>query len=198
MLACNPGYADCNGFVGDGCEVHVLSDNNNCGACGNVCPSGTTCLNGACAPIGAECVPGATQSCYTGPAGTMGIGICTAGVQVCQANGTWGPCTGEVTPQAETCNNLDDDCDGVVDNGFDKQHDPNNCGTCGHVCGPYANATAICSAGNCALVCNFGFADCNGFVGDGCEVSVLFNNDNCGACGNVCSGGTTCQNGACV
>jgi hypothetical protein len=34
----------------------------------------------------------------------------------------------------ETCNNQDDDCDGVVDNGFDKQNDDLNCGSCGHVC----------------------------------------------------------------
>jgi hypothetical protein len=34
----------------------------------------------------------------------------------------------------EVCNGLDDDCDGLVDNGFDLQHDNSNCGACGHLC----------------------------------------------------------------
>jgi hypothetical protein len=29
--------------------------------------------------------------------------------------GTWGACSGEVTPIAESCTGLDDDCDGLVD-----------------------------------------------------------------------------------
>jgi hypothetical protein len=53
-------------------------------------------------------------------------GACTAGQQTCQA-GQWGAinpatstwqlgfCTGEVAPVPETCNNIDDNCDGVID-----------------------------------------------------------------------------------
>jgi hypothetical protein len=33
----------------------------------------------------------------------------------------------------EVCNNADDDCDNVVDNGFNKQTDSLNCRTCGTV-----------------------------------------------------------------
>jgi hypothetical protein len=61
-----------------------------------------------------RCVPGATQSCYSGPAGTVGDGVCHAGTQTC-ANGRFGACGGEVTPSAEICNGLDDDCNGRVD-----------------------------------------------------------------------------------
>ena len=64
-----------------------------------------------------QCCPGRTRSCYTGPAGTAGVGVCKAGSQTCQSDGTWGPCNGEVTPQSETCNGKDDDCNGQVDNG---------------------------------------------------------------------------------
>jgi Sulfatase-modifying factor enzyme 1/Putative metal-binding motif len=59
----------------------------------------------------------------------------------------------------EICNELDDDCDGVVDNGFDKQNDPSNCGTCGNLCAA-PNASVICVAGECVLdSCQLGFAD---------------------------------------
>jgi hypothetical protein len=59
----------------------------------------------------------------------------------------------------EICNELDDDCDGVVDNGFDKQNDPTNCGTCGNLCvAPFANV--ICVEGTCVVEsCQLGFAD---------------------------------------
>jgi N-acetylneuraminic acid mutarotase len=67
---------------------------------------GTVCL----------CAPGTSQSCYSGPAGTQGVGVCLAGSQTCNTSGTaWGACTNEVTPQTEVCSNtLDDDCDGLV------------------------------------------------------------------------------------
>jgi hypothetical protein len=47
-FVCNAGFRDCNGMAGDGCEANTASDNNNCGACGNRCGSGTTCLAGMC------------------------------------------------------------------------------------------------------------------------------------------------------
>ena len=60
---------------------------------------------------GFACVNGATQSC-----GTSNTGICQLGTQTC-VNGAWGSCTGAVLPGTETCNALDDDCDGTVDDG---------------------------------------------------------------------------------
>ena len=49
-------------------------------------------------------MPGTTMPCYSGPAGTEGVGACKAGVQQCAADGTgYGPCTGEVVPAPETC-----------------------------------------------------------------------------------------------
>jgi hypothetical protein len=68
----------------------------------------------------------------------------------------------------EVCNERDDDCDGVVDNGFDKQNDPENCGTCGNICAaPHANV--VCVEGQCELVsCQIGFADLDP-AAPGCE-----------------------------
>jgi hypothetical protein len=59
----------------------------------------------------------------------------------------------------EICNEVDDDCDGVVDNGFDLQNDPNNCGRCGNLCAA-PNASVVCLEGACVLEsCQPGFAD---------------------------------------
>ncbi|MDD4878324.1 MAG: MopE-related protein [Candidatus Nanoarchaeia archaeon] len=56
------------------------------------------------------------QSCYTGPEGTEGIGICASGLQTC-AEGNWESCANEVLPAEEICDGFDNDCDGEIDNG---------------------------------------------------------------------------------
>jgi len=58
-----------------------------------------------------------TRACYSGAAGTSGVGICRPGTQSC-VSAAWGRCAGEVTPAAERCNATDDDCDGAVDEDF--------------------------------------------------------------------------------
>jgi hypothetical protein len=82
------------------------SDNNNCGACGHVCGQGTTCQAGVCS--GGACTPG--DSC------TAGFGICAEGTRTCDSSGAW-TCSPINTPQPETCNGLDDNCDGQIDEG---------------------------------------------------------------------------------
>ncbi len=67
-----------------------------------------------------ECnVVGETRSCYTGPAGSSGVGICTSGTESCidaGLNFVWnGVCAGQVLPSTEQCNAVgtgDFDCDG--------------------------------------------------------------------------------------
>lgn len=76
---------------------------------GQICDGAGQCV---------ACLPGTTQSCYSGPVGTQGVGICRAGTKTCRADGSgFDGCVGEVTPRAETCNGLDDDCDGFTDEG---------------------------------------------------------------------------------
>ncbi len=48
------------------------------------------------------------------PCGVNDLGICQMGWQYCQPDGYWGDCQGAILPEAEKCNGLDDDCDGVV------------------------------------------------------------------------------------
>jgi N-acetylneuraminic acid mutarotase len=62
-----------------------------------------------------ECNEGEQRACYTGPQGTLGIGVCSAGIQTC-SNQQWGTCEGEVLPSDEICGDeLDNDCDGYTD-----------------------------------------------------------------------------------
>lgn len=72
-IACNAGFTPCNGAC-----VDTSADANNCGGCGQVCPSGS-CVSGVCAagsaitcPAGSQCesqCPSSTNPyCYCGTA----------------------------------------------------------------------------------------------------------------------------------
>ena len=73
------------------------------------------------------------------------------------------------------------------------------------MCAVPANAIAACRNGVCGIgMCNMGFADCDQNIGNGCEVNVQSNNNNCGICGLVCvppmggNIGNQCTAGKCV
>ncbi len=66
--------------------------------------------------------------CYQGPAGTGESGECRHGLAQC-ADGRWGPCERQTLPTDEICNERDDDCDGVADDGV-----ANACGDCAPDC----------------------------------------------------------------
>lgn len=57
-----------------------------------------------------ECVIGETESCYTGPVGTEGVGTCEAGTRTCGSNAKWGPCGAQQRPLP----NCDESCTGTV------------------------------------------------------------------------------------
>lgn len=65
-----------------------------------------------------SCQLGTNESCYGGPAGTVGVGVCVAGTRTCGELGVWSGCDGAVLPGVEVCGDLvDDDCDGSTVNG---------------------------------------------------------------------------------
>ena len=82
---------------------------------------------------GFECTFGQTQSCYDGPAGTEGIGICHGGTQGC-INCQWDTtyCSGEVLPDQEKCDGKDHNCNGQADESCDPCADQSGQNTTGH------------------------------------------------------------------
>ena len=48
VYTCNPGFADCDGNVLNGCEVNVWTSVMNCGACGTSCGPVRRCFDGRC------------------------------------------------------------------------------------------------------------------------------------------------------
>src|SRR5262249_34560393 len=112
--------------ISDGCVASCTGkscgESDGCsGTCaGPGCSAGQMCMfsgnSYACVPVtSTSCTSGEDRSCYPGPAGTLGIGVCMDGIQTCTADSTWGPCSGAITPTAETCDGLDNDCNGQVD-----------------------------------------------------------------------------------
>ena len=101
-LVCMEGGAACDAIAG-------TPSNESCDGFDNDC-DGTV-------DEGCQCLDGATQPCYGGGNGTKGIGVCHGGIQTC-VNGLWGACAGETLPAQESCNGVDDDCDGQKDEGI--------------------------------------------------------------------------------
>ena len=107
------------------------TDSCSLGACSNTAlPVGTPCPVGFCNSsatcVAGVCAPGTTRSCYSGPAGTEGVGECQAGTETCDDTAQWGACVGEISPTPEVCGDgLDNDCSGTVDDGCEPTCEPN-------------------------------------------------------------------------
>ncbi len=80
--------------------------------------------------------------------------------------------------------------------------DDENCGGCGIRCAGFDITTASkwsCVGGKCVFGCAFmGRRNCDDDPTNGCEVSLDYDDDNCGDCGIKCPEGTFCNEGSCV
>jgi hypothetical protein len=77
---------------------------------------------------GCPCLRGDRQECYAGSPETLAVGMCRSGKTAC-IDGSWSECDGQLLPTFEVCNQVDDDCDGVVDEGVQSP-----CGGCNDEC----------------------------------------------------------------
>ena len=200
---CAPGFANCDGAVHNGCEVDLKNDNANCGRCGGLCGPGphssAACAASVCVvtcePPFADCNRAVIDGCEADVTsdvvncGRCGL-VCPAPVNAV-ASCAAGQCgVGACSPGFGNCDQLPDNgCEANI------HSDLQNCGRCGSVCGPVANAAATCSMGACTVRCDPGFADCNNNLADGCETNVRTDARNCGICGRVCPANQFCING---
>ncbi|MEM9191588.1 MAG: MopE-related protein [Myxococcota bacterium] len=150
---------DCDGVIDEGCEC-TSGTVRQCGADIGACMAGSqTCATGfwsvctggtgptpelcdgtidddcdGTVDEGCGCVNGETRPCGSS------VGACEQGTETC-GSGRWGSCSGAVSPTAEVCGDaIDDDCDGMVDEGCD-------CRTSGCGIGYCEPTTGACGTG---------------------------------------------------
>jgi MYXO-CTERM domain-containing protein len=171
-IACNLIDDDCDGKVDEDLATEVCDGKDN-----------------DCDGFIDESDPSMGKTCGTPPF----VGYCQAGVLVCVGGAL--VCQGERDPQAEICDNVDNDCNGAVDDNV-----PGFGGACGI-------DTGECVAGR--LRCTAGVATCVDAVGPTAELCDCKDNDCDGqadeadpllgsTCGDLPSGGTvTTEVGEC-
>ena len=143
--------------------------------------AGATCGLGPCATGFADCDRNPANGCEAAvnsdPRNCGGCGrICSSG-QVCSTSECRSGCTSGTTLCGSSCVNA--------------QSDARNCGACGNQCSvrPLSHATPVCRSAVCGYACTQNYLDCNAQGGDGCEVNIGTDANNCGACGRRCTGG---------
>ncbi|AKV00301.1 hypothetical protein AKJ09_06964 [Labilithrix luteola] len=142
-------YADCNHSFEDGCEVATSNDPKNCGACGNECAPGVSCIEGKCGcdpgmvDCGGTCVdvrnndwncgacgnfcPDPTDAEAPPPGMYYGCGDRQCGKLKC--------ISGQIDRYANCDGDITNGCEVYVGRNY-KRTDTNNCGLCGNKCAP--------------------------------------------------------------
>ncbi len=217
QTTCDPGFGNCNGDPGDGCEQDLTSDITSCGRCGGLCSvaHGTPacdpddgCVVSDCDGGWANCNSdnsdgGYDDGCEVNTDDSVdNCGAC--GNKCSAANGTATCVDGEC--QVMGCQTGYGDCDGDYDNGCERQisTDKDSCGGCGSAgvqCDTvFQNATGKCVDGACELdKCAQDFDDCTS--ANGCETNLTNSDQHCGDCSTACQtvGGTnSCVGGTCM
>jgi hypothetical protein len=214
-IECEDLFGDCDEDARTGCETSV-TDVDNCGECGNRCSAAEGepyCVDGEC---GFTDCPDETGDCNGDQVCETNLGEdpenCGRCGNICSAvNGETACMDGRcvLTACEDGWQNCDDDEeDGGFATGCESNvaSDARNCGGCNVRCDIVENGTGTCQGGDCALVCDSGFEDCDQSVSTGCEADTRSDPDHCGGCNNDCDipnavpecAGSTCGIADCV
>lgn len=163
-----------------GC-ADLLTDEQNCGTCGNACAPGETCEMGDCTPEG--CAAGLTDcdgNCVNLDTDPDHCGSCdnVCGTdEVCNGGTCSADCYGGLTNCSGSC----------VDTATDEDH----CGRCDSPC----STGEECVGGTCttSTTCEDGLENCSGEC-----VDLMTDAANCGECGFGCAEDQMCVEGDCV
>ena len=138
-----------------------------------------------------DCRPGARRSCGTS------LGECSPGIQLCNSDGYWNLCDGE-EPDPEECDNLDNDCDGQVDEDCGECR-PGERRPCGISTGECSIGTQICNSDGYWGICDGTSPEpeecdsldnnCDGTIDEGCDCTPGENRP-CGDDMGSCTRGT--------
>jgi uncharacterized protein (TIGR03382 family) len=142
------------------------------------------------------CTDGQTQPCYDGPAGTVGVGVCKAGIQTC-VDGGFGACQGEVLPQDAGCDGIDHNCDGYPD--LCQSCTPGDSRPC--YTGPAGTQNVgICHGGTQTCDPRGNWGACVGQILPTAEICDGIDESCSGVVdqGAPCPAGNACVNGSCV
>jgi hypothetical protein len=100
------------------------------------------------------------------------------------------------------CDSQHGDCDAMLSNGCETDLTTSlpHCGACQRACHTNGHdvISAMCVAGRCEVECEPRISpeeDCDGNPDNGCESYLMFDTQNCGACGKVC---LRCEAGTCM
>lgn len=130
---------------------------------------------------GSECTrEGEERPCLVDPDDRVSAEACNRGTQVCEG-GAWGACAGQPMPEPETCNGLDDDCNGEPDDLVETCYPDGQAG-----CTLGADGRWVCTGacGTGTRVCREGkLSECEGATVPGEEVCtpehVVAQNEDC-------------------
>jgi hypothetical protein len=172
------------------CAV-AADGSSSCGP-GYTCSAGSDISIPVCRPTTADCTctvtnAGDNRGCDSAGSTGSGLGIC-GGVQTCGATG-WSVCLAAAAT-VETCNGLDDDCDGQTDDG-------QSGAPCSLAEGPLCQGVLTCNGAaglSCSATpagaesCNGQDEDCDGQTDEDFKTDGLFASlQHCGGCNQGCS-----------
>lgn len=142
---------------------------------------------------GCNCTAGEQEDCG------IDTGECQSGIRFCDSNGEWGECIGDIGPEEDICDGLDNNCNGETDE--DLGSSPCGVGICERtidncingvpqLCDPFEGSEPeVCDADSLD-------EDCDGSANEGCNCTVDQTRE-CGSDVGECKKGTqTCVNGA--